>query len=525
MSFKRVYIFFITVLVAGAAFVYHFNPDNFLADDAYFYPQIANNVVQGYGSTFHQYAFTNGYQPLWMIFSIIGAGIANGDKLWLLHVLGIFQVVLFLVTAYYLFKITEIGQLRFFSVGLAFLTVLLLTVGGLRLFEAHLAIALQMAALYLFLYFWPALPSISALAAVSLLLGMVFLARTDAWFFSAAYGIALGIRILKEQKSVAEKCLRICAVGLPAIFIAIGYMVFNKVAFGHPVPISGVIKTTYPHIHLDWNALGFHGAYIVTITSCVLVLAIGLLRRQPAFQALFGVCLVAILLHAAYLILFSWGSQWYYTTAFAVFPIALQCILTYVAARISYARVFSFCVCTVNLVFLGAMVAVGYLKTYYDFSIYYMATGKQTLGEAKQLSNRRLLAEAINKNVEPNAGIAVFDSPGALAYYSHARILPLDGLVNDRGYDSHIVKYGFLSYLKQQDIDYFLAADVHEGSIYRSSTLVTTREGHSQKNTVFAPVQKIPIETFVVEDEQKVFESPNPIPGCCSFEKVACWRL
>ncbi len=37
------------------------------SDDAFYYYEIASNIVAGYGSTFDQTAPTNGYHPLWML--------------------------------------------------------------------------------------------------------------------------------------------------------------------------------------------------------------------------------------------------------------------------------------------------------------------------------------------------------------------------------------------------------------------------------------------------------------------------
>lgn len=38
-----------------------------VSDDALFYPKIASNLVDGYGSTFDRLQPTNGYHPLWIL--------------------------------------------------------------------------------------------------------------------------------------------------------------------------------------------------------------------------------------------------------------------------------------------------------------------------------------------------------------------------------------------------------------------------------------------------------------------------
>lgn len=51
----------------GFAFVLIRWPDNFFADDSYFYFQVAWNFAHGHGSTFNGLMPTNGYHPLWML--------------------------------------------------------------------------------------------------------------------------------------------------------------------------------------------------------------------------------------------------------------------------------------------------------------------------------------------------------------------------------------------------------------------------------------------------------------------------
>lgn len=525
MIFGRLYVLGLTVLVVIAALLFHLNPDNFLADDAYFYPQIADQIVQGHGSTFHQYSFTNGYQPLWMVFSIIAAGIAQGDKILLLHILGAFQAAFLLMTLYYLFNLTLVARLRFFSAGLAFLTIIMLTVGGLRLFEAHLAIALQMAAFYLFIRLWQCEPTLNDLAACSMLLGMIFLARTDAFFLSASYGIVLGLKICKEQKPLLQKVLRIGFLAVPAILIAVLYMSFNRLAFGHPVPISGVIKSSYPHISWDWGALGMQGKYIVASTLTLLAASLYCAQRQKDMQALFTVAFLAVALHAAYIMCFSWGSQWHYTTAFAIFPVCLQFLLTRLWQKTRHSKVFKAGVCSATFVVLGLMVVVGYLKSYYYFSVSLLAAGKEALVLPVGKSPRLQLVDEVNRNIPPGEGLAVFDSPGVLAYFTHVRVLPIDGLVNDREYDSSLLEDGFVDYLNKHNIHYFMAANLAPGQEYHSATLRVLRKGDKQVNTVYAPIQKKSAGTFSLSDSQIVFDGPNPIPGSSAFTKVSVWRL
>jgi hypothetical protein len=57
----------ISILVTLFSTVLVLKTDNFLADDSYFYLQVAWNFAHGNGSTFNAIMPTNGYHPLWML--------------------------------------------------------------------------------------------------------------------------------------------------------------------------------------------------------------------------------------------------------------------------------------------------------------------------------------------------------------------------------------------------------------------------------------------------------------------------
>ena len=59
----------------------------FTRDDAYYYFKVAQNISEGYGSTFDQINPTNGYHPLWMLICIPIFSLARFDLILPLRVL------------------------------------------------------------------------------------------------------------------------------------------------------------------------------------------------------------------------------------------------------------------------------------------------------------------------------------------------------------------------------------------------------------------------------------------------------
>ena len=86
----------LAIILLGALYLLpvHVEPENFIHDDAYFYVQIAANIADGRGSTFHDITPTNGYHPLWMLPCVFAVLVARGDLSVALHVITLLQGLL-----------------------------------------------------------------------------------------------------------------------------------------------------------------------------------------------------------------------------------------------------------------------------------------------------------------------------------------------------------------------------------------------------------------------------------------------
>ncbi|MCZ2127234.1 MAG: hypothetical protein LC099_05600 [Anaerolineales bacterium] len=74
-------------LVAAQADAYAFPNRWFTRDDAYYYFKVAQNISAGYGSTFDQINFSNGYHPLWLLICIPIFAFAKYDLILPLRIL------------------------------------------------------------------------------------------------------------------------------------------------------------------------------------------------------------------------------------------------------------------------------------------------------------------------------------------------------------------------------------------------------------------------------------------------------
>ena len=85
----------------------------FTRDDAYYYFKVAQNISEGYGSTFDKINPTNGYHPLWMIICIPIFYLARFDLILPLRVLVLVMALISAVTSILLFRLLrkQTGQI------------------------------------------------------------------------------------------------------------------------------------------------------------------------------------------------------------------------------------------------------------------------------------------------------------------------------------------------------------------------------------------------------------------------------
>ncbi len=90
-----------------AAFSDAYNLPNrwFIRDDAYYYYKVAQNISEGYGSTFDGIHPTNGYHPLWLLLCIPVFALARYDLILPLRILAIVTGVLQYGTAILLYRL------------------------------------------------------------------------------------------------------------------------------------------------------------------------------------------------------------------------------------------------------------------------------------------------------------------------------------------------------------------------------------------------------------------------------------
>ena len=215
----------------------------FMADDAYYYFQVARHVAAGQGSTFDGTHVSNGYHPLWLLFT---AGIFRltggaGDlPLMIIHGL---QFAMLIASAVLLYRaLRSIDRLA-----AAFTVALFLASNASRNYLFN-GMESSLAFLVICVLLWIAtdrgvrfmVPDTGRYALLMFgLFAVLFLTRLETGLFAALW---LGGALVLDRVDRTGHRGRILLIALGLAAVAAAYFAVNLQLVGVPMPISGYVK-------------------------------------------------------------------------------------------------------------------------------------------------------------------------------------------------------------------------------------------------------------------------------------------
>ena len=421
---------------------------NGLLDDSFYYLQVARNVARGLGSTFDLSEPTNGYHPLWMLCLVPCQWITGGAPEATLRVALLLSGLLGLGVLFQVRTLlarergewaAQVGILilawpRFFG-----LTVSLLESGLLLL----LLLVLVRQMLRSDTEAEPAIerpPGARRSIAIGLLLGAACLARLDTVFLVVAWGV-LGLW-RRAWRSVLLG-------GLACAVIVTPYLVWNLVTFGHLQPVSGAVKSTFPHpkLHLayllefkEFTALGLFGG---------LFFLASLRPSASRWVRVMGWLGLGGLLHLAWTLLFmNWGvDRWHFVHLVPLALLGVPWFLDHAfhrwidPRRRLVVRRASPSFLRSGVVLLGLVAAI----TVQAWSL--------SRRDDRHLDAARQIAEWARDHLPSDAVFGMTDS-GVFAWFSGRQVINLDGLINNYRYQEALRAGRLEEYLRARRIGY-----------------------------------------------------------------------
>ena len=450
-------------------------PRRFPTDDSFFYLQVARNIAAGHGSTFNTVSPTNGYHPLWIGPCVLAEAIARGDRDLALRIVFAIQAALAL-GAIALFRASARAlAIQSWPLAVPLLAAFFLT--GLYGSEAHINGFCLLASVLLLIRHAKE-PSRGSALLLGASLGFSLLARLDNVFFVAAVAIAAA---WTATRSASARAATLVWVALPALALALPYLAWNVVSFGHIVPISGAIKSTFPEFRPDLRNLGTLGLMSLAggvVATFVLARCGTLDLRRAALWPL----AVGVLAHALYIVGYTdhnthWS--WYYVPGVVLLAFLLA-IAADGLARLFRPRAWK----TVATAAIILLTAWGVTRGWARYRNADAASHNHFVFELLPATpyDRWTVqfARWMDANLPKGSGVVAFDYPGAMAYYSSLRIVTADGLMGDFEFDGELRRDGLERYLAAHDIRYYLGP-------------APASAGRCDSAIVRAPLTRIPV--------------------------------
>jgi len=393
-------------------------------DDSYYYFNVARNLALGQGLTFDGMNITNGFHPLWMLCILPIYGLFAAEPNLALRV----TFTLVAILAGTTFWVAHRALARFAGpVAATFAGSLLAAPILLNALLNGLETGLLI--LILFAIIAALAPGdllslgagLSENVGLGVLLGLAFLARLDSAFL--ILGI-LGLIVYRWLRGVdgpvrpGTVVRKFSQVGGASALLAVPYLAWNVQRFGHAVPISGELKTSFPEVTFTLGRLSSphtaFGAILLGVSSAGLLWLCS--RREVRGLGLLVALWAGCAMHFANSLLFMhWAGHWWHFASYL--PLTLV-VVAMVLDRMWRGPGWGRAVAVVALL-LAFMFGVGVDRAM-------RGDHHRVLYEAAEWAREYLPAEAT---------VGMTDS-GIFGYFYGRRTVNLDGVINGYEYQA-----------------------------------------------------------------------------------------
>jgi len=498
---------------AGAFFVIFSDASQLVKivpDDAFYYFKIAQNIIEGFGSTFDGTNLANGYHPLWMVMILPLARFIKDPLIYLKSIL-ILELVFRLATVVLLFKIlekiTKKGWLVFFGACFYFLNpqIVSSSFNGLETGTNTFLFAV----LIYFVFFKKLKAWI-----LGLILGLFFLARTDNIFYIVGFCLLLLSFRPNEPQSIGTSAQTFLhrqgnffyslnfrlKEGLSNKFLLVlifflitisPWLLWHYLNFGTVIQTSAdavpmVLRSNYLLDHTvremfvrnlkamisfpiwGWYAfLGVseHFLWFLSVAS-FLILAVCWKFKQTKEERMIFIRFIPLFLATLSL---AWihdcwrhyPRDWHFDTTIFLMGIVFTLVIQFVVKIIQSKR-FNLRLRNFISVFFFMFLALMFFQ--------FLKQGVKDLqiGDYNYQNQPELLEAAywLKCNLKEGERVGAFNA-GIMSFFSGKQVVNLDGVINNNAYKA-VKSKSIYSFIKEQKIDYYLDLQPYMNDLYSS---------------------------------------------------------
>lgn len=466
-------------------------------DDAYYYFAIARNIASGGGSTFDGMHPTNGYHPLWMIVCstlalLCGADSSSvADLHWyagvvlLVQACGGVAALALLALACKEFLRDRLSVAMVFAAGATPWVIYGMT-DGMESVLVQFSIAGVWITGHSFRPFTS--PPSSRDVAFGALLGVVVLARLDLALLPMAIGCVATVLWAKGAMPWSWLVRKGAAWGVPVAITLGVYLFLNSLHFDSALPISGMLKSSFPVAGFHAETLHAHAIPILVGLGTIALAAwlAGARELDAEFRVLLLCGAGFIGMHLAYTLVYTdWAvHRWYFTAYWLFGAMASAGLVRYLVLRHSRKKV--------SIAVLAMICGLTALSAWGQ---YRFLSGRMDRAFQARSFDAALWAR---EHIQPGRVIGMTDC-GVFGYYRGGLVVNLDGVVNTRAYQEALVNGGIRKYLDGAGVDYIAHHAVPAGKVARGYRVYPYR--------VYSHLYKEPGGEVLLEERREVYRS------------------
>jgi hypothetical protein len=473
-------------------------------DDASYYFGIAEHVADGRGFTFDGIEPTNGFQPLWLGFLVPLKLVLRGTPESFYRAGLVLQILILGAVGVLLLTLHR----RLFPWRVGLVTAAAFVILVLRPAVNGLETAVQVGLLVLLLalgWTWRVFTEggFGRGLAFGVLLGLEVLARLDMVFLVGVVAAVAAALALRGGGRDRRAWSRLAGLLIGAGAVVSPYLAWNVLGFGHLMPISGALKSSFPNLAWDLQPVRKLGVRYtgLALLAVAALLALARPRWRPTaathglryFRSAVAVVAAAAVLHALYAWLFTnWAAfNWHYTWYGLLAALALSEPLAAVLSRVTgtTARL------AADLALVGSLLVGGGVLA---------AHGLRVPRPAWHLQSYRAAVWA--RDHLPRSAVLAMEDAGIFGFFSRRVVVNLDGVVNDFAYQDSLRKGRLGAYLASRRVGYLVDHDFGDTLDARTYQ----RAGMS----IFSHRYGVRSDPVTVRHDQEVYRSaPYPHEG------------